>query len=130
MRIPLPPIRPLLYLVVAAALVGGGIDGGSVILARLSLPDDAVDVGHAAAASTDGHPATQQTAAVAFEAARRAAAPLDVRVRPDDFTLYPDGRVTVTATRTAPTLLLHRLPVLRDVATVTATETVGALPYS
>lgn len=123
-------LRALAFVVVAALLTGAAVDGGSIVLTRLSVPDDAADVGHAAAANTEGQPATQQTAVVAFDAARRAAAPLGVRVRPDDFTLYPDGRVTVTATRTAPTLLLHRLPLLHDVATVTATETVAALPYS
>ena len=46
------------------------------------------------------------------------------------FAIYPDGRVTLTGTKTAPTILLHRLSFLRHFAEVSTTVTVEPLPYT
>ncbi len=46
------------------------------------------------------------------------------------FTIYPDGRVTLTGTKTAPTILLHRLSFLSHFAEVSTTVTVEPLPYT
>ena len=46
------------------------------------------------------------------------------------FTLYPDGKIELTGARTAPTLLIDRIPALRHYTQVKATKTVTALPFS
>lgn len=129
MRIPMPPIRPLCYLVVAAGFVLGAVDGGSVVLTRLAVPDDVRAAGQAAAGAVEGQPTNRQTAAVAYEVASDQARPHGLTVSRNGFTLYPDGRVQLTASRTAPTLLLDRVPALQHFAEASVTETVAALPY-
>lgn len=130
MRIPfLPSLRALVFLLVSAVVVLGLVDGGSVFLTRMQVPDAARQVGYAAAASVENKPTTRQTAMVAFQTARRDARTRNLVVLPKDFTLYPDGRITLTADRTAPTMLLHRISALRDLADVSATVTVTALPF-
>jgi len=106
------------------------IDGGSIVLSRLALTDSAVTVGHDAAQAVEALPVTQQTAVIAFEAAQTAAGSQGLTVPTDDFELYHDGRITLTLTRTAPTLLLQHVPRLRDLAQVSTTVTVTALPDS
>ena len=123
-------LRPVTYLAVAALFLLGVVDGGSVFLALMSVPDRAREVGHAAARAVEGQPANQHNARVAYDAAVHAANTRTLTVETKGFTLYPDGRVTLTATRTAPTLLLERIPPLRHLAQATATVTVSALPYS
>ena len=117
------------FLAAALALVAV-IDGGSVVMSRLAVPDDTLTAGHAAAKAAEGLPVTEQTAVVAFEAAQRSATPQGLTVGTDDFQLYADGRVTLTASRVAPTLVFKHLPMLRDLAQVTSTATVSALPFS
>ncbi len=51
-------------------------------------------------------------------------------MRDKDFTIYPDGRVTLTGVKTAPTLLLDRVSVLKHFTQVSTTVTVTALPYA
>ena len=130
MRIPMLPLRPIVYLAVAGSLLGGTIDAGSVMLTRLAVPDDVRTAGHAAAAAAENKPANRQTAQLAFAAAQAEARGYGIVVSVKDFTLFPDGRVTLTAGRTAPTLLLDRIEPLRHYTEVTATETVSALPFS
>ena len=130
MRVPfLPSLKPLVFLLVSAVVVLGTVDGGSVFLTRMSVPDAARQVGYEAAAAVENRPTTRQTAMVAFQAARQDARGRNLLVRPQGFTLYPDGRVTLTASRTAPTMLLHRISALADLADVSATVTVTALPF-
>ena len=106
------------------------LDGGSLVIARASVPDDARDAGYAAARALEGLPGTQQAARVAYEAATRRGTSAALHIERKGFTVYPDGKVTLTVTRTAPTLVFRHLPVLRDLTVVTATTTVTALPYS
>lgn len=130
MRIPfLPSLRAVILLLASAVFVLAAVDGGSVFLTRMSVPDAARQVGYAAAAEAENKPATRQTAMAAFQAARQDARSRNLVVRPRDFTLYPDGRVTLTADRTAPTMLLHRIAALEGLADVSATVTVNALPF-
>lgn len=131
MRFPAPPIsRSGIGLMLAAALfLIALIDGGSIVMSRLTVPDDAMAAGHEAAQAVEGLPVTQQTVVLAFEAAQGAATPRGVTVEADDFALYADGRVTLTVSRTAPTLLLQHVPGLRDLARVSSTTTVTALPF-
>jgi hypothetical protein len=118
-------------------LIAGGtlclgllVDGGSVMLTRISVTDDARNAGYNAAAAAQNLPTTRQTALIAFEAAQETAKEKGLTVSTEDFTLYPDGRVRLTTGRAAPTLLLHRVDSLRHLGEVEATVTVDALPYS
>ena len=130
LSVPSIGLRGLVLPAVAIALVVGSIDAGSVVLTRLAVPDDVRTAGQAAAVAAENQPVNRQTAQVAFEAAQAEARAYGIVIRTKDFTLYPDGRVTLTASRTAPTLLLDRIEPLRHYAEVTATETVSALPFS
>ena len=126
----MPSRSALGYLLAAAFLLVALIDGGSVVLTSLSVPDDTGAAGQAAAAAVEGEPATKQSAIVAFEAAQLAGAGNSLSVHTEDFTLYPDGRVSLTASRVAPTLVFHRLPWFRERAVVTATTTAQPLPFT
>jgi len=119
-------VWPLAVAVQVIALV----DGGSVVLAELSVPQGTEASGQAAVAAVEGLPATKQNAVTAYTAARAAGDELSLRIHTEDFTLYPDGRVTLTGSRTAPTLVFHRLPWLRDLTVVTTTATVEGLPFA
>jgi hypothetical protein len=131
MSIPfLPSLRALAWMFASSVLILGAVDGGSVFLTRMAVPDDARQAGYAAAGSVADEKATPQTVRMAFEAAREDARGRDISISTKSFTLYPDGRVTLTARRTAPTLLLHRISALRHLSDVRATVTVTALPFS
>lgn len=128
MRIPRYPSRILVALVAAAAVLLA-VDAGSLALARTAAPDRLRDAGHAAVEAIDGMPVSQRTAQVAFDAARLAAADDALVISADDFRVLPDGRIRLTGTRTSPTLVLHRLPRLRDLIEVSVTETVAPLAF-
>lgn len=130
MLISLSPLRPIGYLLVASAVLGLGIDAGSVTLTRLSVPDEVREAGQAAAAVVEGRPATRENARVALAAAAEQGRPHGLTFRAKSFTLYPDGKVELTGTRVAPTLLLDRVPSLRHLTKVKSTATVTALPFS
>lgn len=125
------PSRAVLgRLLAAAVFLVALIDAGSVVLANLAVPDATRAAGRAAAAAVENEPATPQVAVTAYDAARHFAGERGLRVATEDFTLYADGRVTLTASRTAPTLLLHRIPTLQDLAVVSTTTTVRPLSFS
>ncbi|WP_244928635.1 hypothetical protein [Nocardioides sp. W7] len=110
--------------VVAALLT---IDGGSVLLTRLSTPDELEEAGYQAAAVVahrDEDVPTPQTAVAAFEAARAEAGKHGITLSEDDFLVYADNSVDVTGTATAPTLLFKRLPFLEGLAEVSTTLSV------
>lgn len=117
-------------LALAVGFVLAVLDGGSVALTRMSVPDDVRAAGYAAAEAAQDQPATRRTAVAAYEAAVADAKLHGLTVRTDDFRLYPDGRVTLTAEKTAPTLLLDRVSALRDLAEVRVTVTVEPRPFS
>ena len=104
------------------------VDAGSVALTSVSTPDRVHDAGRAAAQAVEGLAVTQDSAVLAFDAAV-AASDDSLRLSGEDFRLLPDGRVRVTGSRTAPTLLIHHLPRLERFVDVTAIDTVGPLPY-
>ena len=120
----------LAWFVMAALLIVTLIDGCSVAIVRAAVPDGARDAGNAAVQAVEGLPGTQQSAVVAYDAATLRGSAAALHVDRKGFTVYPDGKVTLTVTRTAPTLVFKHLPVLRDLTVVTATTTVTALPYS
>lgn len=125
----IPSLRPLILLVLAGVLLLAAIDGGSVLLTRMAIPDAAKQVGYAAAVAVENRPATRENAIVALRAARDDAETRNLVVPNKGFTLYPDGRVTLTAHRTAPTLVLKRISAISDMADVSVTVTVDALPF-
>jgi len=125
----MPSGSPLWGLLAAATLLVALIDGGSVVLTEMSVPDDTTAAGQAGAQAVEELPATRQNVVIAFEAARAAAAGDSLKVRTKDFRLFPNGEVSLTASRTAPTLVFHRLPWFRDLTVVTSTATVSTLPF-
>jgi len=112
-----------------ALVVVALVDAGSLALAHATVPYHAREAGRAAANASKGLPATQQTALVAYEAAQRVADLHDETVRRQDFTLYKDGRVTVTVYRRAPTMLVRLVPGLHNITEAGATATVKASDF-
>jgi hypothetical protein len=112
-----------------ALIVVALMDAGSLAIVHVTVPDHAREAGRAAAQASHGLPATQQTALVAYEAAQRVADPHDETVRRDDFTVYDDGRVTLTVQRTAPTVLVRFVPGLRNLTVAETTATVEPSRY-
>ncbi len=123
-------IRPVMLLMVASSFLVGGIDAGSVVLTRLTVPDHVREAGQSAAQAIENDPVNQRTAQLALAAARDEARPHGMKIRAKNFTIYKDGRVTLTGVQTAPTLLLEHIGALQHFTTVKATDTVTALPYS
>lgn len=123
-------LRPLIWTAIAVVLTLGVLDTGSVVLTRLAVPDQAREAGYAAAEAVRDRPVDRQSAQAALRAAREQARTSGNAVRARDFVLQNDGAVSLTAGRTAPTLLLHRIPQLRHLARVTESVTVSRLPYS
>ena len=132
MNIPLVPMsfRTLVWLFVSGILLLGLIDGGSVFLTRVSVPDAARNAGYAAARAAENQPLTRRTVLVAYNAARDDGEKRNLKIKTKNFTLYPDGKVKLTASRTASTLVLRRIPSWSHWADVSATVTVSALPYA
>lgn len=130
MRLSLAPLRPLVWLAVAAAILVAAIDGGAVVLSRVKVPDDVKKAGLAAASEVENEPVNQRTAAIAYDTATRYARPLGIEIKAKTFTLYPDGRVELTGVRIAPTLVLDRIGPLRHYAKIKATETVSPSPWN
>jgi hypothetical protein len=119
-------LRPVTASLVASVAVVGVIDTGAAALSKLALADAMEQTAHAAIRATDGMPTTRQTAGTAYSAAVVEGRNHDLTVEEEGFTIYPDGGVRLTVTKTAPTLLLGRLPVLRDLAVLQDTASVAA----
>ena len=131
MRVPLPvSLKAIVWLFVSTIFLLVLIDGGSVFLTRVSVPDAARNAGYAAARAAENQPTTRRTVLVAYNAARDDGEKRDLKIKTRNFTLYPDGKVKLTATRTASTLVLRRIPSWSHWADVSATVTVSALPYA
>ena len=124
------PIRPLGYLVAASALVGLGIDAGSVTLTRVAIDDDVREAGQAAAEAVEGMPVDPRAASIALDAAKDKGRPHGLKVRTKSFRLNQDGTVELTGVRTAPTLLLERFEAFRHYTKVRSTQTVDARPFT
>jgi len=115
--------------VLAVALgVLGLVETGSVAITRVTLPGHAREAGRAAAEAVGGRPTMPETAVLAYGAAQRVADGHRETVRRADFTVYGDGRVKLTGEKTAPTVLLHLIPGLRDLTHAHATVTVEPPP--
>jgi hypothetical protein len=123
-------IRTLGVLVVAPAVVALGVDAGSVTLTRISVPEQVRESGYAAAVAVEHMQVSSRTASIALRAATDKGRSRGLRVRPATFRLHRDGRVQVTGTKTAPTVILQRVKPLRHFTRVSATATVAPLPFS
>ena len=117
---------------IAAALVLAvlAVDAVSIVLTRMSSHDDVQQAGYQAASVAKNGPATRQTAVAALSAAERDAEPHQITVQGKDFTIFPDGSVTLTGTKTAPTLLMKHLSVFDHLTHVSTTVTVEPLPFA
>lgn len=122
--------RTVAWAVFGLVAVGALVDGGSCSLARVQVDDDAKSAARVAVQAIESQPINTATAEAAYAAAD-AALPSEaesiVKHGPDSaqaFRLGPDGSVTLTVQRTAPTLFFKYLPVLEDftVASVTVTQ--------
>ena len=118
-----------LIILAVAAVACLAIDTGSVILTKVSTPDDIRDAGYKAAAVAEQGPATRQVAVNALSAAQQDALAHGITVVSKGFTIYPDGSVTLTGTKTAPTLLMQHVALLSRLTHVSTTLTVEPLPY-
>jgi hypothetical protein len=91
----------------------------------MSLADDAGEAGRAAARAVSGLPVTTETATVGFEAAGEVTALKEGElVRRSDFEVLPGGGVSLTLVRTAPSLVLGRVPWLAKYGVVVASVVV------
>ncbi len=122
--------RTLVLLAGVAVPVIAAIDGGSLGYARLAADDNARKAGSAATEAIRGRPLTEQTALTAYRAASAAAERSGATVAKRDFAVHGDGSVTLTLARTAPALVLDRLPFLDHPTAVTATVTVEPSVYN
>jgi len=103
--------RLVRWTVVLAVVLVVVLDAGSVLMTRMSLSDDGREAGRAAARAVSGLPLTSATAVTAFDAAVEVAGFKDgVSVRQSDFEVLPGGAVALTVVRTAPSMVLARVP--------------------
>lgn len=115
--------------VIALPIVAVG-DLGSIAVVQLAVPDDAREAGRAAVQAIEyvKNP-TSANAKIAYEAASSVARLHRQQVDPETFTIYSDGAVELTVTKTAPTLVFKHLPGLRDLARASNTTTVERVLY-
>lgn len=108
----------LTKLAVTLAVLGViGFDAVSVGAAHFSAEDRAQTAARAASAAYSS-PADLQRA---YEAAYFTALEQGDTIEPGDFSIEPDGRVTLTLQRTAPTMVLEKIAPLRRWAEVRTT---------
>jgi hypothetical protein len=105
-------------------------DGGSVLAMNFIVPDDTSAAGKAAATAVEELPTDEQAVTIAFAAAQTAGTENSLRIHRRGFRLFPDGRVTLTASREAPTLVFEHLPWLRELTDISATTTEEPQPFS
>lgn len=118
--------RTLARLGVAAAFGVAVLDGGSTALTTLQVPDRVQTVGRVAATASVDKPIDRATAVAAYNAAKAQADTYGIAVDPRTFILQPDGRITLTGTKTAPTLVAGHIGPLRHLTRVRSTATVEA----
>ena len=114
--------RLLRWVVVLTVVLVVVLDAGSVFMTRISLSDDGQKAGREAAKAASGLPLNSDTAVTAFDAAQVVTAEKDGEtVRQSDFLVKPGGRVRLTVERTAPSLVLGRVPWLAHFGEVAVT---------
>ena len=96
-----------------------GFDAVSLGAARFQAEDHAQTAARAAAESYQGSRDVQRS----YDAALAAVAPSPDTIDVESYLIGPDGSVTLRLRRQVPTLLVEKVPALRDWATVTRTVT-------
>lgn len=94
-------------------------DGISLVQARFQAADRAQQAAGAAARAYGSSPDVQK----AYEAALLEVAASGDTIAPTEFAIAPDGAVTVTVRRTAPTLVVEKVGPLRPYAEVASSAT-------
>ena len=113
--------RAAITIMVLIVLVGlAGVDGGSVILAKLQISDTADAAATAASESWDNIHNFKMARAAAAETTQQR----DPSARVASFAVSPKGTVRVTIRKVATTMFLFRLHFLRHLAVVESTSTV------
>jgi hypothetical protein len=103
--------RLVRWAVVLAVVLVVVVDAGSVFMTRISLSDDGREAGREAARAVSGLPLNAATAVTGYDAAEEVTGFKDgVSVRQSDFEVLPGGGVALTVMRTAPSLVLGRVP--------------------
>ena len=111
---------------VAALLLVVVADAGSVLMTKMSLSDTGRAAGRSASMAAAGMPLTTTTAVTAYQAAERVTSFKDgVSIQESDFEVLPDGGVMLTVVKTAPSLVLGRVPWLARFAVVSMSVVVG-----
>lgn len=123
----LPRIAARLVLVCGLVIVV--IDAGSTLLTTMQTPEDVRTAGQVAAEASLDRPIDRSTALAAYDAALAQAKEMDIELDPRTFVLEPDGRITLTGTKVAPTLIAGRIGAIRHLTISRSTMTVGALTY-
>lgn len=129
----IPGSRILTMLPLIALPVAIVADLGSVTVVQLSVPDDAQEAGRAGtqaiAFKVNPTAATPENVQAAFTAASTVASLHRQVVDPETFTVFKDGSVQLTVSKTAPTVLFKHIPWLRDLAVSKSTTTVPMVRY-
>jgi len=123
--------RPLTMLPAIILPIVLAWDGGSVTLMRMSVPDDAQQAGAAAVLAIQymtGNPTTDE-AQQAFNAAKQVTDEHGEKLDPTSFTIFQDGSVRLTVSRSINTVLFKYLPGLSDLDKTTTTITAQRSHY-
>lgn len=100
--------RVLVWMVVGLLATIALIDVGSIVLTRMRVDDDLKSAGFASATAIQGQQVSTQAAQEAYAAATRNLNEGE-EVDPKTFAVRPDGGVTLTVRKTAPTLMFKHL---------------------
>lgn len=106
-------------------------DAGATVLTHMSVPDDAQQAGQAAVLAIQymtGDP-TSEDAQSAFAAAKQVADEHGETIDPTSFTIYKDGSVKLTVSRSTSTVLFEHLPFLSGFDKATTTVIVSRSTY-
>jgi hypothetical protein len=122
--------RPLAVLPMIILPIVLAWDAGAVTLTHMSVPDDAQQAGQAAAQAIQYMTSpTPDEAQAAFTAAQGVTNPNGETINPTTFTIYQDGSVTLTVSRSTDTLLFKYLPFLSGLDKTSTTVTVDRATY-
>lgn len=98
-----------------------GFDAMSLAVARVQAEDSAQQAVRAASVSYS----TTKDLQAAYDAAIAKVSPAGDTIDPEGFSITPEGAVTLSLRREAPTLLVEKIPPLRKYTVATRTVTGG-----
>lgn len=121
-------LRAILWSLVTVVVALAAIEGASIGLTKVQVSEDARTAAREAARAAAGQEITPQVAEAAYAAAAASLTGDEERVvrgsgdHAEAFRVFPDGSVTLTVARRAPTLVLGRFPALEHWVRVTQTQ--------